>query len=217
MFTTAHLSAPHEPAPRTFGRYADPGCIPRRARAHRASSRRRQRINLGFDASRRCPSGGLFRRSRRSNRHDESRRAAEHRCEFSSRVQQRRRRPPMLKRTSGSLIAPPLSAAQAGRFASNSSPFDSRPNRTMACRMPNSCPIPAQPRLLKANHGQRFPLQVTKTPSQSLPVLVFQAGHASSILVTRSTASALVNSLSTCSSYSNTQMRRITKLVICIS
>ena len=35
-------------------------------------------------------------------------------------------------------------------------------------------------------------LHVRKRPSQSLSVLVFQAGHASSILVTRSTAKSLV-------------------------
>jgi hypothetical protein len=44
----------------------------------------------------------------------------------------------------------------------------------------------------------------------------FQAGHASSILVTRSAASLLVNSVSLCPSYSNTQMTKITRLVICI-
>jgi hypothetical protein len=48
-----------------------------------------------------------------------------------------------------------------------------------------------------ASHGQPFSLHVRKSPSQSGSVLIFQAGHASSILVTRSAASALVNSLST--------------------
>jgi hypothetical protein len=45
----------------------------------------------------------------------------------------------------------------------------------------------------------------------------FQAGHASSILVTRSRASHLVNALPLRSSYSNTEMTRITRLVICFS
>jgi hypothetical protein len=58
------------------------------------------------------------------------------------------------------------------------------------------CPIRAQYgallRSLTANHGQHFPLHVRKLPSQSPTVLVFQAGHASSILVTRSMAIALV-------------------------
>jgi hypothetical protein len=38
-------------------------------------------------------------------------------------------------------------------------------------------------------------LHVRKLPSQSISVLVFQAGYASSILVTRSTAKGLVSSL----------------------
>jgi hypothetical protein len=45
-----------------------------------------------------------------------------------------------------------------------------------------------------AIQGQTFSLHVTKSPSQSVSVFVFQAGHASSILVTRSIASPLVNS-----------------------
>ena len=56
-----------------------------------------------------------------------------------------------------------------------------------------ACPIraqyPAQLGSLTASHGQPFPLNATKPPSQSLAVLAFQAGHASSILVTRSTTS----------------------------
>jgi hypothetical protein len=54
-----------------------------------------------------------------------------------------------------------------------------------------------------------FPLHVRKPPSQRLFGFVFQAGHASSILVTRSVASLLVNSPSAVPSYSNTQMKRI--------
>jgi hypothetical protein len=45
--------------------------------------------------------------------------------------------------------------------------------------------------------------------------LAFQAGHASSILVTHSSASALVKALSLRPSYSNKEMTRITRLVIC--
>jgi hypothetical protein len=81
-----------------------------------------------------------------------------------------------------------------------------------------ACPICAQYaiqlRSLTANHGQLFPLHVRKLPSQSLTSFVFQAGHASSILVTRSTASLLVNSLSRCPNYSNNQMTRMTRLAI---
>ena len=62
-----------------------------------------------------------------------------------------------------------------------------------------ACPIraqyAAQLRSLTANHGQHFPLQISKPPGQSLFGFVFQAGHASSILVTRSTAKGLVNNL----------------------
>jgi hypothetical protein len=43
-------------------------------------------------------------------------------------------------------------------------------------------------------HGQPFSLHVRQSPSQSFKGFVFQAGHASSILVTRSTSSRLVNS-----------------------
>jgi hypothetical protein len=50
----------------------------------------------------------------------------------------------------------------------------------------------AQLRSLAVNRGQPFSLHVRKLPSQSPSVLVFQAGHASSILVTRSRASLLV-------------------------
>jgi hypothetical protein len=46
-----------------------------------------------------------------------------------------------------------------------------------------------------ASRGQPFPLQIGKPPGQSLFGFAFQAGHASSILVTRSTSSLLVNSL----------------------
>jgi hypothetical protein len=60
-----------------------------------------------------------------------------------------------------------------------------------------ACPIraqnPAQLRSLTANHGQPFSFACKETASQSVSVLVFQAGHASSILVNRSTATALVN------------------------
>jgi hypothetical protein len=56
-----------------------------------------------------------------------------------------------------------------------------------------ACPIRAQYavqlRSLTAIEGQPFSLHVRKLPSQSLSVLVFQAGHASSILVTRSSTS----------------------------
>jgi hypothetical protein len=45
-----------------------------------------------------------------------------------------------------------------------------------------------------ASHGQPFSLHVRQSPSQSFKGFVFQAGHASSILVTRSSASLLVNS-----------------------
>jgi hypothetical protein len=83
-----------------------------------------------------------------------------------------------------------------------------------------ACPIRAQycaqRRSFMANHGQRFPLDVRKPPSQSLSGFAFQAGHASSILVTRSTAKGLVSSLLTCPSYSNTNITRMTGLVICI-
>jgi hypothetical protein len=62
-----------------------------------------------------------------------------------------------------------------------------------------ACPIRAQHcaqlRSLTAIRGQPLPLHVRKPPSQSLTVLVFQAGHASSILVTRSTAKSLVMSI----------------------
>jgi hypothetical protein len=61
------------------------------------------------------------------------------------------------------------------------------PNRTMTGRVPNSCPNPAHLRSLMAIQGQPFSLHVRKRASQSSTVLVFQAGHASSILVTRST------------------------------
>jgi hypothetical protein len=40
-----------------------------------------------------------------------------------------------------------------------------------------------------------FPLHIRKAPSQSLSGFAFQAGHASSILVTRSAASSLVRRL----------------------
>jgi hypothetical protein len=56
-----------------------------------------------------------------------------------------------------------------------------------------ACPIrvqyAVQLRSLTALEGQPFSLHVRKLPSQSLSVLVFQAGHASSILVTRSSTS----------------------------
>jgi hypothetical protein len=62
-----------------------------------------------------------------------------------------------------------------------------------------ACPIRAQYtvqlRSLRAIEGQPFSLHVRKLPSQSLSVLVFQAGHASSILVTRSAVKALVKGL----------------------
>jgi hypothetical protein len=64
------------------------------------------------------------------------------------------------------------------------------------------------------DHGQPFPLQVRETPGQSVSVLVFQAGHASSILVTRSASSLLVKSLSGPSNYSNNRMTRMTRLAI---
>ena len=55
-----------------------------------------------------------------------------------------------------------------------------------------ACPIraqhSAQPRSLTAIRGQPFPFHVKKPPSQRLTGFVFQAGHASSILVTRSAA-----------------------------
>jgi hypothetical protein len=57
-----------------------------------------------------------------------------------------------------------------------------------------ACPIRAQYseqlRSLMASHGQPFPLHIRKTPSHSVKGFVFQAGHASSILVTRSTGTA---------------------------
>jgi hypothetical protein len=59
-------------------------------------------------------------------------------------------------------------------------------------RAPIRAQYGAQLRSLAVNHGQPFPLHIRKLPSQSITVLVFQAGHASSILVTRSTAFALV-------------------------
>jgi hypothetical protein len=42
---------------------------------------------------------------------------------------------------------------------------------------------PAQLRSLTANHRQPFPLRSRRPPSQSLTVLIFQAGHASFTLV----------------------------------
>jgi hypothetical protein len=84
-----------------------------------------------------------------------------------------------------------------------------------------ACPIRAQysahSRSLTANYGQPLPFLIRRPPSQSLTGFVFQAGHASSILVTRSRSSLLVNSLSLCPSYSTTQMTRMTRRVMCIS
>jgi hypothetical protein len=54
--------------------------------------------------------------------------------------------------------------------------------------VPNTARICGHSRLIT----QHFPLQITKPPGQSLFGFVFQAGHASSILVTRSKAMALV-------------------------
>jgi hypothetical protein len=77
--------------------------------------------------------------------------------------------------------------------------FAGQAARVLAALRPAACPIRApnlaQLRSLTAIQGQPFPLHVTKLPSQSFKGLVFQAGHASSILVTRSSASLLVNSL----------------------
>jgi hypothetical protein len=54
--------------------------------------------------------------------------------------------------------------------------------------------VPNTPRnrALAATRGQPFPLHVSKPPSHSLWHFAFQAGHASSILVTRSIGKALV-------------------------
>jgi hypothetical protein len=79
---------------------------------------------------------------------------------------------------------------QAGGFHSGQA------NRTTTFA---ACPIRAQysvqSRSLTAIRGQSLPLHVRKPPSQSLKVFVFQAGHASSILVTRASASLRANSL----------------------
>ena len=50
----------------------------------------------------------------------------------------------------------------------------------------------AAPAILQVSQNAVKFLHVKKPPSQSLTGFVFQAGHASSILVTRSTAKALV-------------------------
>jgi len=70
-----------------------------------------------------------------------------------------------------------------------------RPNRTVNCRVPNTWPNTPRNSSLTTSHGQPFPLHIGKTPSQSLSGFVVQAGHASSILVTRSTAKALAGGL----------------------
>jgi hypothetical protein len=70
------------------------------------------------------------------------------------------------------------------------------PNRTATPRVPNSCPILRATAVTHGYSWSAFPLQTRKPPSQSLAGFVFQAGHASSILVTRSavfTASQLRN------------------------
>jgi hypothetical protein len=46
------------------------------------------------------------------------------------------------------------------------------------------------------------------------PAAIFQARHACSILVTRSTSSLLVSPHSACPNYSNTQMTKPTRLVM---
>jgi hypothetical protein len=92
--------------------------------------------------------------------------------------------------------------------------FGSMPNRTVTCCGPICAQHVAQLRSLTVTHGQPFPLRISKSPDQRLTGFAFQAGHASSILVTRSKASPLVNALSRRPSYSNTEMTRITRQVI---
>jgi hypothetical protein len=69
--------------------------------------------------------------------------------------------------------------------------------RTMTCRVPNSCPVWRATTVTHGYSGSAFSLHLRKLPSQSITVLVFQAGHASSILVTRSMASPLVTAVLT--------------------
>jgi hypothetical protein len=84
-------------------------------------------------------------------------------------------------RAQGGLVLPLLwLCKQVSSFGS----WPKSNSHTVAC--PIRAQYPAQPRSLTANRGQPFSLPVRKLPSQSLSVLVFQAGHASSILVTRS-------------------------------
>jgi hypothetical protein len=83
------------------------------------------------------------------------------------------------------------------------------------------CPIraqnPAQLRSLTAIQGQPFSLHVRKLPSQSRSLLVFQAGHASSILATRSTASFLVRSTFSLPNIFEHSGDNMIRLVMCIS
>ena len=65
-----------------------------------------------------------------------------------------------------------------------------RAKSNSGCSRAQFVPNTAHPRSLTAIRGQPFPLHVRKPPSQSLTGFVFQAGHASSILVTRSKARA---------------------------
>jgi hypothetical protein len=106
-----------------------------------------------------------------------------------------------------------------GGFAVAAAAADAAVPYTLSTMGTVACPIraqtPAQLQSVAATHGQPFSLHVRKLPSQSMTGCVFQVGHASSILVTRSRASPLVNALSLRSSYSNTEMARITRLVIC--
>ena len=53
----------------------------------------------------------------------------------------------------------------------------SGPNRTVTCRVPNSCPTLRAAAILTAISGQPLTLHVTKAPSQSSSGFVFQAGH----------------------------------------
>jgi hypothetical protein len=70
------------------------------------------------------------------------------------------------------------------KFESKDSPFGQGQIEQSLVACPIGAQYVAQQRSFMANHGQPFPLHVRKTPSQSLTGFVFQAGHASSILVT---------------------------------
>ena len=90
-------------------------------------------------------------------------------------------------------------------------------NRTVTGRAPISCPIYAvQLRSLVANDGQPFPLHARKLPSQSVPVLVpswsceFDSRHPLQCIAPNQVIFNLPKLF-------ETQVTRITKLVICIS